>query len=98
MSLPCKVVLNGESDVGKSSTFIRFRDQKFIEHLQSTIGLDSFTQEIEFNENESDSSSGGTELKKAKVLIILICNFLLLEFSKTLPFCSNSCVKSLLFV
>lgn len=49
-----KVVLIGESDVGKSSTFIRFRDEKFVEHIKSTIGLDNAVKEVKFKKSESD--------------------------------------------
>ena len=49
-----KVVLIGDSDVGKSSTFIRFRDGKFDDYIQSTIGLDFATREISFQANEDD--------------------------------------------
>ena len=52
-----KVVMIGESDVGKSSTFVRFKDGRFYEHLTSTIGLDSHTRSITFKDKS------GTENK-----------------------------------
>lgn len=36
-----KVVMIGECGVGKSSLYLRFRDNKFVEILRSTVGMDN---------------------------------------------------------
>ena len=55
-----KVVLIGNCNVGKSSTFIRFRDGRFDDYIQSTIGLDMACQEVKFREKKDDASTEKT--------------------------------------
>ena len=55
-----KVVLIGNCDVGKSSTFIRFRDGRFDDYIQSTIGLDMAYKEVKFRTNKNDASTEKT--------------------------------------
>ena len=55
-----KVVLIGDCEVGKSSTFIRFRDGIYEDYIQSTIGLDKATQNVTFQMDENDPSSEKT--------------------------------------
>ena len=55
-----KVVLIGDCDVGKSSTFIRFRDGRFDDYIQSTIGLDMTAREVKFRTNKTDISTEKT--------------------------------------
>ena len=52
-----KVVLVGNINVGKSSLFVRFKEGRFVDKLNSTIGLDQVTKEIPIKDSE----------KKAKV-------------------------------
>jgi len=55
MSTSYKVILIGETEVGKSSCFVRFRDGKFVENLVGTIGLDECTTEISFQSEDKKS-------------------------------------------
>ena len=41
-----KIVLLGESGVGKSSLFLRMKDNVFGEHLQPTVGKDSCSVKV----------------------------------------------------
>lgn len=55
-----KVVLIGQSYVGKSSTFVRFKTGHFEEDLTSTIGLDAEIRKVSFLIDEKDPSSEKT--------------------------------------
>ena len=41
-----KVVLAGDSGVGKSSIFVRYKDGMFVENLEGTIRLDHMTKTV----------------------------------------------------
>ena len=47
-----KVILLGETDVGKSSFFVRFRDGRFVENLSGTVGLDETTKAVTYMDND----------------------------------------------
>ena len=44
-----KVVLLGEAGVGKTSLFIRIKDDAFYDFQRSTVGLDTCTRAIPIN-------------------------------------------------
>ncbi|XP_065675033.1 ras-related protein RabC-like [Hydra vulgaris] len=48
-----KIVLVGDINVGKSSFFVRFKEGKFVEVLNSTIGLDECTKEITVRDSKT---------------------------------------------
>ncbi|XP_002163380.1 ras-related protein Rab-18A [Hydra vulgaris] len=48
-----KVVLIGNINVGKSSFFVRFKEDKFVEKLNSTIGLDQYTKSITLSDGRT---------------------------------------------
>ena len=47
-----KIILLGETDVGKSSFFVRFRDGRFVENLSGTVGLDETSKTITYMDND----------------------------------------------
>ena len=53
-------MLIGNCDVGKSSTFIRFRDNRFDDYIQSTVGLDFTAREVKFRTKKTDISTEKT--------------------------------------
>ena len=53
-----KTVMIGDQDVGKSSLFVRFRDDRFVEILRSTIGLDNTKKSLTFTDDEGNEKSG----------------------------------------
>ncbi|KAF7988190.1 hypothetical protein HCN44_007684 [Aphidius gifuensis] len=46
-----KILMIGESNVGKSSTLLRFTDDEFNENMQSTVGMDYKTKQITIDGN-----------------------------------------------
>ena len=47
-----KIILLGETDVGKSSFFVRYRDGRFVENLSGTVGLDETEKTITYMDND----------------------------------------------
>ena len=47
-----KIILLGDEDVGKSSFFVRYRDNLFVENLSDTFGLDKTTKTITYMDND----------------------------------------------
>ena len=50
--LSYKIILLGDSTVGKTSLIIRFCDSKFNENTSSTIGVDTKTKYVKFNDKK----------------------------------------------
>ena len=46
-----KLLIIGESNVGKSSIILRFTENEFYENMQSTVGMDYKTKQIEIDGN-----------------------------------------------
>lgn len=46
-----KLLMIGESNVGKSSILLRFTEDEFYENMQSTVGMDYKTKQITIDEN-----------------------------------------------
>ncbi|XP_034952609.1 ras-related protein Rab-18-B-like [Chelonus insularis] len=46
-----KILMIGESNVGKSSTLLRFTEDEFNENMQSTVGMDYKTKQITIDGN-----------------------------------------------
>ena len=47
-----KVILLGETHVGKSSFFVRYRDDRFVENLSGTLGLDETIKTVAYKDND----------------------------------------------
>lgn len=47
-----KVILLGETHVGKSSFFVRYRDGRFVENLSGTLGLDETIKTVAYKDND----------------------------------------------
>lgn len=47
-----KVILLGETHVGKSSFFVRYRDGRFVENLSGTLGLDEAIKTVAYKDND----------------------------------------------
>ena len=45
-----KVILLGETHVGKSSFFVRYRDGRFVENLSGTLGLDETIKTVAYKD------------------------------------------------
>nr|XP_012560919.2 ras-related protein Rab-1A-like [Hydra vulgaris] len=48
-----KVILLGDTNVGKSSFFLRFKENRFAEKINSTIGLDQTTKDISLSDGRT---------------------------------------------
>ncbi|XP_065674900.1 ras-related protein Rab-1B-like [Hydra vulgaris] len=62
-----KVILVGNVGIGKSSFFVRFKENRFVEQLHSTIGLDQATKDIQSGDGKTVKvnlwDTGGLEVQ-----------------------------------
>ena len=74
-----KVLLFGETGVGKSSFFVRYRDGRFVENLSGTFGLDKTTRTITYMDND----------QKIEVDVRLLFQFLVPRYFRNVTLLHN---------
>jgi len=57
-----KIVLIGDVDVGKSSLYVRFRDNRFIEILRTTAGMDNCKRTVTYTDSSGTLTEGTLNL------------------------------------
>ena len=75
-----KIILLGETDVGKSSFFVRYRDGRFVENLSGiTVGLDKTTRTVTYMDND----------RKFEVNVRLLFQFLVPRYYRNVTLLYN---------